>query len=101
MTFADKLRELREAKGWSQKALAEKSGQPQQSIANWEQGLRAPLFEAVQSLCKALGESCVVFDGCEFGSAETKPGRGRPKKEETPAAPAATPAKPAKKKKKT
>jgi transcriptional regulator with XRE-family HTH domain len=79
MTFGEKLRELREAKGWSQKELAEHSGQPQQSIANWEQGIRAPLFGAVQRLCAALAVPCTIFDGCEFGEADDKPGRGRPK----------------------
>ncbi len=97
MTFADKLKSLREAKGWSQKQLAEQSGESQRSIANWELGIRAPLFEAVQSLCIALGVRCTVFDGCEYGAAEAPRGRGRPKKEvdEAPAA-----EKPAKKRKK-
>ena len=86
MTFAEKLRDLREAKGWSQKELAEKSGQPQQSIANWERGIRSPLFGAVQSLCVALGVPCTVFDGCEHIEVESKRGRGRPPKDKSPAA---------------
>jgi transcriptional regulator with XRE-family HTH domain len=81
MTFADQLRELREAKAYSRQDLADELDVSLQSIINWERGDRTPPFPMVQALCKALGVKCTVFDGCEFGEAEDKPGRGRPRKD--------------------
>jgi transcriptional regulator with XRE-family HTH domain len=78
-TFAEKLRELREAKGWTQTELAERSGTAQQSVANWENGTRVPALDSAQALCRALGVACTVFDGCEYVPVESR-GRGRPKK---------------------
>ena len=92
MTFAEKLRQLRESKGWSQGELAEQSGTAQQSIANWETGERVPAFDAVQALCTALGVPCTAFDGCEHSKIENKRGRGRPPKAD--AAPSPNDAKP-------
>ena len=80
MTFGEKLRELREAKGMSQKALAEATEQAQASIARWEIGHQVPSFDVVLTLCKALGVRCTTFERCDFGQAEEKRGRGRPKK---------------------
>ena len=86
MTFAEKLRELREAKGWSQKELAERSGVSQQGLAHWEHGDREPGFAAVQSICKALGVRCTIFDDCEYAKIEDGRGRGRPPKADAPEA---------------
>jgi transcriptional regulator with XRE-family HTH domain len=82
MTFAVKLRELRDAKGWSQKELADRSGTNQQNIARWETGERMPGFDSVQSLCTALGVRCTVFDGCTHEPVDDKRGRGRPPKDD-------------------
>jgi transcriptional regulator with XRE-family HTH domain len=84
MTFADKLRELREAKGMSRQDFADRVEFSIHTLINWEQGTRMPSFGTVQVICKVLGVACTVFDGCEFGDAEQKPGRGRPKKDAEP-----------------
>jgi transcriptional regulator with XRE-family HTH domain len=81
MKFAEKLRELRESKGLTQKALADASGQAQQSLARWENGAQVPSIDAVQSICRALGVECTVFNGCDYEPVEDKRGRGRPRKD--------------------
>lgn len=82
MLFGIKLRELRLAKGMSQKDLAVAAGTRQQNITKWENGETKPLFDAVISLAKALGVRTAVFEDCEFGEVEDKRGRGRPTNEE-------------------
>lgn len=39
-------RNLRLEKGWTQKELAKRSGESQQSIARWEMGTAIPLFDS-------------------------------------------------------
>jgi transcriptional regulator with XRE-family HTH domain len=87
MKFAEKLRQLRAAKGLSQKALAESSKLAQSSITDWETGKTVPAFNAVQSLCVALGVECTVFNGCEYDEVADKRGRGRPPKADAEPAP--------------
>lgn len=84
MTFGEKLRELRLAKGLTQKELADQAGTNQQSVGRWEAGLQTPAFDAVQALCRALGVKCMVFDDCDFGKSPGRRVRGRPTKEEKP-----------------
>lgn len=78
MTFGMKLRELREAKGLSQKGLADATGLTQASISRWEAGLQIPAFDDALTLCNALGVKCTAFNGVDFSPAEEKRGRGRP-----------------------
>jgi transcriptional regulator with XRE-family HTH domain len=80
MKFADKLREIRESKDISRQEMADSLKVSLYTVINWEQGSRIPTFPTVQGICKALSVRCTVFDGCDFGDAEDKPGRGRPKK---------------------
>jgi transcriptional regulator with XRE-family HTH domain len=54
MTFGDKLKELRQAKGMSQSALADMSGVPVGTIRDYEQGRRDPLLSNAQKLAAAL-----------------------------------------------
>jgi DNA-binding XRE family transcriptional regulator len=79
MMFGQKLRSLRESKGWTQKQLADKAGTNQQSVGRWEAGEQVPGFDAVQSLCKAFGVSCNAFEDSTHGRVEVSRGRGRPK----------------------
>ena len=81
MKFGEKLRELREATGLTQKALAEASGQAQQSLARWENGDHVPTIDALQSLCRTLGVECAIFNECEYEPVEYKRSRGRPRKD--------------------
>ena len=38
MTFQERLRQLRTARGWSQEALAERLGLSRQAVQKWESG---------------------------------------------------------------
>ncbi len=70
-TFAEKLKQAREAAGFTQAQLAERAGMHRMSIAKLEQGQYQPSWEAVQALANALGVSSEAF---------REPGRGRPRK---------------------
>src|SRR5262245_6762106 len=63
-TFAERLRQLREAAGFTQAALAEKSGLPLGSVRNYEQGQREPYWAGFLKLCKALGAPPESFAAC-------------------------------------
>jgi transcriptional regulator with XRE-family HTH domain len=83
MTFAEKLRQLRESAGLTQAALADASGLPVGSIRNYEQGQREPLWDVLFKLTSALGTDCRAFAECVSGGssgADAKRPRGRPKK---------------------
>lgn len=56
-SFGDRLRALREERGWSQKLLARKSKTSQPNISRLEQGHQHPEWETVQRLALALGAS--------------------------------------------
>lgn len=80
MTFAEKVRELREAKGLSEAKLAEASGLSFATVHNYCQGRRKPSYGAVVKLARALGCDCTAFEDCpdvfeEDGraTAQTKP----------------------------
>jgi len=53
--LAVNVRALREAKGWSQAELSERSKVPQSSIHYIEAGSRRPRIDTLQSLATALG----------------------------------------------
>ncbi|QEL19935.1 helix-turn-helix domain-containing protein [Limnoglobus roseus] len=85
--FGSKLKELREAKGWSQKRLAEVTGLSQNGISHWENDERIPSWDAVLKLSKALGVECNVFGNLDDVELPADPlavdpqkKRGRPKK---------------------
>lgn len=59
--FANRLRELREAKGWTQQQLADAAGIKLGGVRNLEQGRRSPVWETVIALCQALGVNCDQF----------------------------------------
>src|SRR5262245_55679512 len=61
MTFAEKLKELRQARGLTQPALAAATGIPVATIRDYEQGKRDPLFSNAQKLARGLGVSLDVF----------------------------------------
>jgi len=64
MTFAEKLRELREAAGLTEAALAERAGVAYTAYREWATGRRAASFAAVVKLAKALGTDCSAFAEC-------------------------------------
>lgn len=59
--FGEKLRSLREAKGWSQAELARRSGVRQANISRYEQGLREPSWSIAVALAAALGVNVDAF----------------------------------------
>jgi transcriptional regulator with XRE-family HTH domain len=81
MEFKDRLKQLRDAKGWTQQQLASASGLGQRSVSNLEQGRNKPTWDSVIALARALGVSCEAFMAAR-GSAKPEPkrGRGRPPK---------------------
>ena len=75
MTFADKLRQLRDAAGLSEAALAERSGVSFGAVHNYGLGIRKPTLAAAAKIARALGTSCEAFAGCEDMADGKKPAR--------------------------
>lgn len=84
--FASRLKQLREAAGYSQNALAEKAGLTRQALSRLELGEREPTWETVQRLATALGADCSEFNDPELEMPEEKPPSplGRPRKTPAP-----------------
>jgi transcriptional regulator with XRE-family HTH domain len=61
MTFAEKLKELRQERGMTQEGLAKASNIPVGTIRDYEQGKRDPLLSNAQRLAHALDISLDVF----------------------------------------
>jgi transcriptional regulator with XRE-family HTH domain len=78
--FAARLRELREARGWTQQDLAGRAGVSAISVTRYESGGRVPDFDAVLALAGALGVDCTAF--CEQPATRHRKRRpGRPRKD--------------------
>jgi transcriptional regulator with XRE-family HTH domain len=84
VTFAQKLRQLRDSAGVSEARLAAASGVPFGTVHEYGLGRRKPSFAAVVKLAKALGVTCEAFAECDDVVAddqgEKAPARGRPPK---------------------
>jgi transcriptional regulator with XRE-family HTH domain len=82
--FGSKLRQLREAVGLTQEALAQAAGMHKFGIAKLERGEREPSWATVKTLAKVLGVNCLAFEseGKETGEETPRP-RGRPRKTDT------------------
>lgn len=52
--FSERLRQLREARGWSQLDLAGECGLQSTAISHFETGTRAPSFDNLKKLADAL-----------------------------------------------
>ena len=52
MKFNEKLKSLREEKGYTQDDVAAKLNIARQSVSKWEQGINEPDFETVKALCR-------------------------------------------------
>lgn len=64
-TFAENLRTLRELRGLSQDALAERAGTSKQVLSRYENGLRVPKISMVKKLADALNVSMAELTGDE------------------------------------
>jgi ribosome-binding protein aMBF1 (putative translation factor) len=54
------VRDLREAKGWSQTQLAREAGMTQPAVARFEAGGTIPTLPVLQRLARALGANLTV-----------------------------------------
>ena len=54
MTFGDKIRDSRKAKGFTQKQLAEKIGAKHNSVSDWENNKNKPDPDTIELLCGIL-----------------------------------------------
>src|SRR4051794_9045235 len=59
--FGGRLRELREAKGWTRKQLAELASLSESGVRDLELSNRKPAWETVLALSAALGVDCTAF----------------------------------------
>ncbi len=82
MTFAEKLRQLRDTAGLTQEQLAERSSINLWTIRGYEQGRREPNWKGVLTLAKALEVAAEVFAECDESASEQESARlrGRPMK---------------------
>lgn len=78
--FGVRLRQLREAAGLSQEALAERAGMHRFGVAKLERGEREPAWATVRALARALGVGCSAFENGGEETAEPSRPRGRPTK---------------------
>jgi transcriptional regulator with XRE-family HTH domain len=79
MTFAERLRELRDRAGLSEARLAEASGLMFGTVHGYGLGRRKPSFAAVVKIARALGVTCEAFANCTDVSAE-EPAKKQPRK---------------------
>ncbi len=79
MTFAERLKEVRQQKGMTQAALADASGISLGAVRDYEQGKRDPLLPNAKRLAVALGVSIDLLAETCLEAAPKKP-RGRGKK---------------------
>jgi transcriptional regulator with XRE-family HTH domain len=77
--FAGRLRELREARGWTQRQLADAAGVTTAAVKSLEQGRNKPTWDTVVALCRALAARPDAF--ARPPACRPRP-RGRPRKAE-------------------
>lgn len=54
MEIADRIRALRESKGWTQEDLAEEAGIGPATVSRLERGVIEPRVETLRALCEAF-----------------------------------------------
>ena len=61
------IRQKREARGWTEYQLAERSGLPQSTISSWYKKGMTPSFSSLEKICDAFGLTLSQFfaDGHE------------------------------------
>ena len=55
------IRTNREARGWSEYQLAERSGLPQSTISSWYKKGMTPSFSSLEKICEAFGLTLSQF----------------------------------------
>lgn len=61
VTFAERLKQLREKAGMTQAVLAKAAGMHTMGISSLERGVHEPSWPTVKALAKALGVSVAAF----------------------------------------
>jgi transcriptional regulator with XRE-family HTH domain len=84
--FAARLRELREARGWSQQELADRVGLHMMTVSRFERGTLKPTWEVALALAEVLGVDCRAFCQEPAAPAERR-GPGRPPNQKAEPAP--------------
>lgn len=64
VAFGQRVRDAREARGWTQEDLAEKTNMDRTYIGGIERGERNPSLLNINKLARALGEKSVGFLPC-------------------------------------
>lgn len=67
-----KLKEIRKAKGFTQKELAEKVGVDTSSISKYETGVAEPSYDVLMKLARVLGVSIDSFSDVEIETDDTE-----------------------------
>lgn len=73
--FPDRLRELREAAGLTQRQLADQIGVKREAVARWEKGGNEPGWTYILALADALKVDCLAFTSKPTTTAQRGPGR--------------------------
>jgi len=55
------IKKQREARGWSEYQLAERSGLPQSTISSWYKKDMMPSFASLEKICEAFGVTLSQF----------------------------------------
>ena len=55
------IRKNREARGWTEYQLAERSGLPQSTISSWYKKGMTPSFSSLEKICEAFGLTLSQF----------------------------------------
>lgn len=84
MTFQERLRQLRTARGWSQEALAERLGLSRQAVQKWESGAARPDMDNLVTLSRLFQ---VSLDWLVTGVEPDDPAPGQPEQPASPAPP--------------
>ena len=68
MTFAERLKQLRTSRGYSQRKLSEALGMAQSRIGNYEAGLREPDFETLEQIADFFNVPLSSLIASEYGA---------------------------------
>ena len=73
MTLAEKIKQIREKKGMTQKEVASLMGISQQAYGQYESGGRVPKTETVTRIAEALGVDYYTLDSESFATDKLSP----------------------------
>lgn len=68
MTFAERLKQLRTSRGYSQRKLSELLGMAQSVIGNYEAGLREPNFETLEKIADFFNVPLSTLISSDYGA---------------------------------